>query len=187
MSLIDLPQTVIDQLDVLHLEPLKQFQFAVQIDGHPFPNALALGVHEIRGLADGVDVREVQEGGFSGRYRFPRRQQNEAITLVRGQTLSRSFWKWYDSVRSWTKGRPDYRRTCSILMLDRIVIAGEPVQYEVWRFDLFGAWPSQWIGPNLVATEEGIAFESIVLQHAGMSEGKSVFSDKTREYLSILQ
>lgn len=187
MPIVDLPDGIISRLNILGLERLREFQFAVQIDGDLFGNQFVLGFESVIGLGDTIDVRKVQEGGHTGQHSFPRRRQNDAITLVRGMTLHKGLWAWFDQVRNWGIGRPDYRRTLSLFMLDQERLAGEPVNYEVRRWDVFGAWPSNWKGPTLSATSEGIAFESITIQHAGLSAPRDVFSGSTGTALGILQ
>jgi len=188
MSIADLPQEVIDQLNVLNLEKLKRFQFAVQIDGNlggGYVSGLIAGFDRIRGLGDEVEIREVQEGGYPGKYRFPRKSKQNAITLTRGMTYSRSLFDWYREVAGWTKGKDDYRRNVSIIMLDRIEIAAGQIEYEAWRWNIYNAWPSGWRGPRFNSLSNDLAFESVTLQHSGISEANGLLSGKAGEIASI--
>lgn len=187
MSLISAPEQIIEALDILGLERLKSFNFAVQIDGQFTGSQFVLGFESVDGLSETLDVKEVLEGGYPGRHKFPRKARQNAITLVRGMTFSRSFWNWHQEVINWTKGQPDYRRTMSIYMLDQIVKIGMAVKFEAWRWDLFQAWPSEWLGPPLKANEEKAAFEAIVIQHSGISEAEGVFSGTAGEILGVFQ
>lgn len=187
MSFWDLPYDIKSIFNVIDLEKLKVFKFAIEIEGS-FPGIkFYAGFNSIKGISSAVDVREVQEGGFRGKHSFPRRVQMMPLTIVRGMTFSRDLWNWHQEVINWTRGKGDYRRNMSIYILDSIFPFGEEVAFEVWRFDVFDAWPSQWDGPELDSMKEEIAFESIVIQHKGISEARSIIGDQTAEVISLLQ
>lgn len=190
MSIINLPQDVLDKLDFLHLEVFKRFQFAVSIDGDFFGSQFIVGFERIIGVGDSVDVRDVREGGHPGVYYFPRRSRRDTISLVRGMTLNKGLWNWFDEVRNWKKGKPNYARTMSIMILDHISppqTKGQPIQFEVWRFDFVDAWPSEWRGPELSAQDEELAFESITVQHGGITRAKSLISGEVANIISLFQ
>lgn len=192
----NLPQDIIKQFNLFGLEQLPGFRFAVQIDGLPAMSKYVAGFSGVDGLDGSVRIREVQEGGFNGAHEFPRPTTNSAIVLTRGMTLSRSLYNWHQEVANWTKGRSDYRRNVSIVMIDTVSVglSGTPipslgviVPYEVWRFDIRQAWPSDWRGPRLNAGESQFAVESVTLHHSGLSEAYGLFSGKTGEAVSIFQ
>ncbi len=187
MNVFDLPQKAVSALNVLDLEKLKNFQFVVQIDGEFTGKELVAGFDEISGLADEVDVRMVKEGGHPGVHRYARRARQDALTCKRGMTFSRAMYRWFDEVRTWTKGRRDYRRTMSVYLLDWVDTPAGMVTFEAWRWDYFDAWPSAWEGPRLRARQPDIAFESLTIQHSGIYEQKGVFSGTAGEILSIFQ
>lgn len=187
MNLFDLPQMVLGELNVLDLEKLKNFRFLVQIDGEFTGKEFVAGFHEITGLGDVVDVSEVKEGGYPGVHRFPRRTHQDALVLKRGMTFSRAAWKWFEEVRHWTKGRPTYKRTMSVFLLDHVATPVGQIVFEAWRWDYQDAWPSDWQGPQLNAQQPSIAFESMTIQHSGIAEAKGLLSGKTGELLSIFQ
>jgi phage tail-like protein len=187
MALASLPIELIEKLDLFGLEVLKRFQFAVSIDGNLPGFNYFMGFNSVTGLADRVDVREVKEGGFNGVHRFPRRGANDSIKLIRGMTFSSSMHDWFIEVKNWTKGKPSYTKTMSVAMLDHISILGQPIQFEVWRFDIINAWPSEWIGPELSADAEELAFECVTIQHGGITKANSMFGNKVSELISVLQ
>jgi len=186
MAVATLPQDVLSRLNVLGLETLKEFSFAVEIDGDLPGSRFAAGFDAIEGLGDRVEIREIKEGGYPGRHRFPRNSQQNAITLRRGITLSRSLWKWYQEAIMWIRGKPDYRRNLSIYMFDYVRTPAGLVPYEVWQWDLYFAWLSEWNGPHLGALSERIAVESIVIQHTGLAEARGLFSGKAGEVLGLI-
>jgi len=186
-GVFDLPQAAVSALDVLELEKLTAFQFVVQIDGEFTGKEFVAGFHEVAGIGDQVDIQVVREGGYPGVHRFPRRARQDALTLRRGMTFSRSLSDWFDEVRVWTKGRDDYKRTMSIYLIDRIGTPAGQVSFEAWRWDVYGAWPSTWEGPKLHAQEQKIAIESVTVEHSGIIEGKGLLSGSAGEILSIFQ
>lgn len=184
---IPLPRNLVDRLNFLGLERLREYQFAVQIDGL-FPGSKELlGFDSVVPLRDISDVREIKEGGFPGIHKFPKISSSIPITLSRGFTSGRSLWTWRKQVTHWTKGEPNYTRTMAIFVLDLSNIAVVPVRYEVWRFDIFDAWPSEWRGPKLDSMSNRTAIESVTIQHSGLVEGSSIFSDQAGNIISVFQ
>lgn len=190
MPIIDFPNQALRRLDLIGFEQLKAYQFAVQMDTDSFGTQYVAGFDQILGVGDSVRIREVREGGYPGTYRFPRQSNSDQIQLVQGMTFNRGLWEWYESVRNWKRGLPNYTRTLSIMLLDHIGAPRakeEPIQYEVWRFDIIDAWPSQWRGPDMNAMSENRAFESITIQHRGISRAESLVSGTAAQVISLLQ
>lgn len=187
MDLAGLPNEVTSRLNVLGLERLAGFRFAVYLDGDSPISALA-GFDKIRDIGDRLDIRDVKEGGCPVMRRYPRRSQANAITLVKGLTWDRRLYEWYEEVSNWGRSAtdPDYRRTLSILMLDELHAGGASVPIEVWRWDLLKAWPSEWRGPTLDSMASEFAVEQLVIQHEGMSVPRGILSGKTGQISSYL-
>jgi len=186
MALAGLPDEIVDRLNVLGLEPLTRFQFAVSIEGQLPGSRFLAGFRNVEGLHGVIDVREVREGGFRGVHQFPRRSNPQALTLTRGLSFGRYLWDWYLSVLEWTKGADDYRRNVSIYQLSRIVKPVGELPFEVWRWDLTNAWPSEWQGPGFDSMAEEISIERVVLQHAGMAVPQGIFGGAVGEGLGVL-
>ena len=187
MQIASLPNDILRRLDIAGLEPLKIFSFAVQIDGNTEGSQFVLGFDSIGGLVNGVETENIKEGGRRKPLVFPRQMAVNTLTLKKALSLSRFFWKWCNEVTGWTRGMPDYRKNLSIYMLDRLNQGGQAVPFEVWRWDIFNAWPSEWSGPELNANNNGLALESITLQFSDMSEAGGIFSGRTGDVLSLLQ
>jgi phage tail-like protein len=202
VKLGDLPDEVMSRLNIFGLEKLRAYSFFVQIDSPPRYTGSQvieslLGFSELSGIGESLRVKIVEEGGNPRQHKFPRMKESPDLIMRRGMTLSRSFYDWYQEAANWTKGKSDYRRTMSIYIVDYsnpalIAPSGSKIDiaifpYEAWRFDVYGAWPSNWSGPALKADEENMAFESITIQHSGLSEAKGLFSGRTGDILSILQ
>ncbi len=202
MILQDLPNEVIEALDVLDLRQLLGLRFVVQIDGVGFRGKETVaGFRSISGLDSDLDIATVREGGVGQVHTFPRRERQPTVSLVRPVTYSRSLWNWFDEGRRWYKGRPDYTRTMSIYLLDGVTLSGvtgailggavAPVAgeivYEAWRWDFSRCWISNWRGPTLDANTNAIALEEVTIQHGGFVEAKGVLSGTAGEILSVFQ
>jgi len=59
--------------------------------------------------------------------------------------------------------------------------------FEVWAWQLRNAWPSDWVGPDYDSNKSELATEQLVLQHAGLSERKSILNGTVGEIGSLLQ
>ncbi len=186
MNLVDLPHEVAGRLNVLDLEPLKGFRFAVQIDGDIPGSQFVAGFSEVQGIQTEVDVRTIREGGNRTAHKFPRRSRDNPITFKRGMTLSRKLWDWSLETATWTKGLPDYTRSLSIFLLDDFAKPMGLVLYEAWRWDLQRAFISKWEGPRLNSMQNQLAFESITVQHHGITTGKGPLSGLTAESISMV-
>jgi phage tail-like protein len=186
MNVLDLPQEVISRLNVLDLEKLKGFRFAVQIDSEPAGKQFVAGFNQVSGLTDESEIRTIREGGWSGVHEFPARVKASPLVLKRGMTFSRSLWNWRKEVSEWTKGQPGYTRSLSVILLDTVnaPVIGE-VTFEAWRWDFFKAWPSKWDGPKLDSMKSDLAFETVTIRHSGMVEARGVLSGQAGEILSI--
>lgn len=165
---------------------LKNFRFAVQIDGDITQNKFVGGFNRIQGIGDGVDIRNIKEGGYPGIHRFPRNSKFKPFKLIKGMSFSRTLWDWYHDVITWTKGKPSYRKTMSIYILDSVTLEEFGLPYEVWRFDFYNAFPTDWAGPELNSMTEKIAFESITIQHSGINQGKGLLSGEAGKVLELI-
>jgi len=186
MSILDLPSDVLSSLNILNLEKLRAYQFAVQIDGELTGNKFVAGFENIKGFADRVNVKEVIESGYTGTHKFPRHSPQSGIVLTRGMTYDRTLWNWFQAVKNWGKGEPDYRKTMSIYMIDRINVYSNIAPFEVWRWDIMGAWPSKWVGPRFDSLKEKFAFESVRIQYSSITEAEGILSGITGEIASLL-
>lgn len=194
MPVTDLPQSLLQRLNQLGLERLTAFQFAVEIDGRLPGARFLVGFDRIEGLQANVQLREVREGGYPGVHVFPRAAVPPALTLVKGMTFSRELFNWYQEVVNWDRTKDDYRRDVAVTLISRVkappgtgIVGDHTLPFEAWTFQIARAWPSAWVGPTLNSTREEHAFESVVLQHEGISEVQGVFSGTAGDLLSLFQ
>lgn len=192
MPLTNLPQELLGQLNLLDLERLRAFQFAVQIDGQ-FPGAKYLvGFDRIDGLESRVRVREIKEGGYAGTHQFPREQQATSLVLHRGMTYSRELYNWYQEVINWEPPAPSFRRTLTVSLLDRLNTASPinrtvQLNFEVWQWQINDAFPVAWTGPRLNSKESEFAFESLEIRHSGISEAQGILSGTVGTVAGLFQ
>lgn len=86
-----------------------------------------------------------------------RRTRSPPLELRRGLTDDRTLWTW---LQDWV-AREIEARDVRICLLDG---GGRPVRGWICR----AATPMRWIGPDLVAEREAVAFETLELVHEGI-------------------
>lgn len=134
--------------------PYQVFNFFVEIEG-----ILAGGFTECSGLQVETEVQDYAEGGLNDYvHRFRGRTRYPPLILRRGMTTLDGLWLWHQDV---VRNRVE-RRNGTIYLLDA---ARVPV---VW-WDFKGAFPVRWVGPELRASSNDVAFESVELAHQGLS------------------
>lgn len=136
------------------VDPYKNFNFLVDIGG-----ITQAGFSEVTGLSLEVEVIDYREGADkSGVARkLPGRRKVGDITLKRGVTKSDELQSWIKNVMN---GVTD-RRNGSIVLLD-------DDRTEVVRWHFIEAFPTKWEGPDLNATGNEVAIESLTLACEGL-------------------
>jgi phage tail-like protein len=139
------------------LPPFQAGRFLVEV-GH----AAVAAFQEVAGLAVEVEVQEVVEGGHNGFvHKLPGRLKYPNLTLKRGVTADPAFAAWRPTLAA---GRlVVVRQTVAILLLDH---AGTTVR----TWEVRGAYPVKWTGPDLKAASMEVVIESLELAHQGWSE-----------------
>lgn len=136
-------------------DPFLAFRFEIRLD-----NAGTIGgFSECSGIQLETKVEDIVEGGLNAYvHKRPTRTMQSNITLKRG-IVDRQLWDWYYAV---TQGRIEFRNG-SILVYDP---SGKTVQIG-WRFER--AFPCKWTGPDLNATQNSVAVETLELCHHGLA------------------
>ena len=150
-------------------DPYKNFKFRIKWDGQ-----YVAGVSKVSALSRTTEVVEHREGGDPSTVRkSPGQTKYEAITLERGVTHDLRFEAWANKVWSHSNAQAgddertqevslaDFRKDISIELYNE---AGQLAKaYHVYR-----CWPSSYQAlPELDSNSEGVAIESLVLQHEG--------------------
>lgn len=137
-------------------DPYLSARFLVEIEG-----ILVAGFQEVTGMQVETETEDYREGGvneyvhrLAGPTKYP---QN--LVLKKGLTDMESLWRWHQDV---VRGKIE-RRNATILLLDR---AGLPAMW----WDVTGALPVRWSGPEFRAEQGAVAVEQLELVHQGISK-----------------
>jgi phage tail-like protein len=134
-------------------DPFLGFRFEVRVDDLPLG-----GFSECGGLQLETEVLDYAEGGLNtSLHKLPVRTKQTNIRLKRG-IADRSLWDWHAELVSGVVRR----RNGSIRIHDP---GGGQVVAE-WQFHR--AYPVKWVGPELNATQNQVAVETIELVHEGL-------------------
>jgi phage tail-like protein len=134
-------------------DPYFAFRFEVQFD-----DIAVGGFSECSGLQLETEVFDYDEGGLNTHVRkFVTRTKQTNLTLKRG-IVDRVMWDWYYDL---TRGDIRFRNG-SVVVRDP---SGDNVVME-WQFR--DAFPSKWLGPELNATQNSVAIETLEICHQGL-------------------
>jgi phage tail-like protein len=134
-------------------DPYTRFNFRVEIEG------ISLAAFtEVGGLESETAVIEYRVGGEPTTVRkLPGLTKYANIVLRRGITQDAELWNWQKNI---IEGKAD-RRNGSIVLLDD---AGNVVV----RWNFVRGWICKWEGPDLNASANEVAIETIVIAHEGL-------------------
>jgi phage tail-like protein len=137
-------------------DPFPGFLFEIRIDGVP-----AGGFSECSGLQLETEFQDYPEGGQNSFvHKLPTRTKQSNITLKRG-VVDRSMWAWYWDL---TQGKIT-RHNLSI-----VVYQPDRERKAIWNLNR--ALPCKWVGPDLNATQNNVAVETVELCYEQMGEQK---------------
>ncbi len=134
-------------------DPFTSFRFRVEINGISIAK-----ISEVTGLQVETEVETYEEGGVNDFvHQFPKKTKYHNIVLKRGVTILPEMWAWYQSVVFGVA----IQQTIAIVLMD---IKGN----DTWWWFILDAYPVKWIGPDLKADSNTVAFETIELAHSGI-------------------
>jgi phage tail-like protein len=135
-------------------DPFKNYSFLVEIDG-----IASSAFKSVSGLVAEAEVIEYREGSdpLSSSRKLPGRVAYPNVRLSRGLTTSRDLWDWWRTV---VDGSLE-RRNVSITLLD-------DTRTPVLRWLLRNAWIAKFEAPDLDASANEVAIETIELAHEGL-------------------
>jgi phage tail-like protein len=138
-------------------DPFLAFRFEVEIDG-----LSVAGFSECTGLQWETETQDYLEGGVNTHvHKFPTRTKQSNLVLKRG-IVDRVVWNWYWDL---TQGLVQLR-TGAVVVRDP---SGSDVVMQ-WEFK--DAFPSKWTGPDLNATQNSVAVETMEIVHTGLKRVK---------------
>jgi phage tail-like protein len=116
------------------------------------------GFSECQGLDASIKVEEFNEGGNNGTVlKFPGRVSWSNITLKRGLAANSSLWDWF---YGFAEGHGKRRDGVIVLMNEMMV------PNNIWYFRR--ALPLKYSGPQMNATQNNVAIESMEISHEGI-------------------
>ncbi|HVQ39823.1 MAG TPA: phage tail protein [Pyrinomonadaceae bacterium] len=134
-------------------DPFLAFRFEVRVG----PLAVA-GFSDCTGLQLETEVQDYSEGGLNTNLlKFPTRTKQTNLVLKRG-IVDRLMWEWYFAL---TQG--------FVQRLSGEVVVHDPSGESdviIWHFR--EAFPSKWQGPELSATQNNVAVETVEICHEGL-------------------
>ena len=134
-------------------DPVPAFRFEINLDNLP-----VAGFSECSGLQLEIEVQEYHEGGLNAYMRkFPGHTKQSNITLKRG-IVDRKVWEWFYKL---TQGNVEFRN-------GSIVVRDPSGSAEVMKWNFKNAFPCKWVGPELNATQNNVAVETLELCHQGL-------------------
>jgi len=133
-------------------DPVGELRFKVDLPG------VGLGrFRECTGLAAEIEVKDYNEGGVNDRvHKLPTRMKYPNLVLKRGVTYEDALLKWL-----WKTQRETQRINVTVSLMGP---DGEAVRS--WVFN--EAFPVKWTGPNLNASSNQIATETLEIVHNGL-------------------
>ena len=138
-------------------DPYLGYNFFVEWDG-----IIYAGFQECSGLDSTQDAKEYREGTDPPTVRkIPGLVSYSNISLKRGITNNDELWKWRKKIMDGIVER----RNVSIVLLDQ---QGS----EKIRWNLTHCWPTTWSAPDMNATSDDIAIESLEFVHEGVTVDK---------------
>jgi phage tail-like protein len=147
-------------------DPFLSYRFNLEIEG-----IQVAGFAECTGLQMETKVFEYKEGGRNQTtLKFPEHSSYGNITLKRGITQADDYLiNWQQDIvagefkvnkRQPTTLRQNDKTVAIVLMNEK----GEAVK----RWNLIAAWPVKWVGPDLKATGNEVAIETLEITHEGI-------------------
>src|SRR6266849_119226 len=116
------------------------------------------GFSECQGLEASMKIEEWNEGGNNGTVlKFPGRVSWTNITLKRGVAANSSLWDWF---YGFAQGHGKRRDGVIALLNERLAPS------NIWYFRR--GLPSKYSGPQMNATQNNVAIESIEIAHEGI-------------------
>jgi phage tail-like protein len=140
-------------------DPYGNFRFSLELN-----QVTVAGFAECTGLQMETKVLEYKEGGNNfTTLRFPEASSFGNITLKRGVTSSNELLEWQLDVANgeFSKNARASNPNVAIILNNE---KGDPVK----RWNLIRPFPVKWMAPDMKATGNEIAIETIEITHEGI-------------------
>ncbi|MEZ5234014.1 MAG: phage tail protein [Acidimicrobiia bacterium] len=133
--------------------------FIFEVDGLTIGEFL-----EVSGLKLEIDVMTLEEGGENGFvHKLPGRMKWPNLTFKRGVTNDDTLLNWIQKCSGDGFGGQGNKLVRSSAAVTLVSADGE--RLRSWELD--GAFPVRWSGPDFAAGDDGIATEELEIAHHG--------------------
>lgn len=148
-------------------DPYRNFKFEVEIDG--FTRA---GFSKISGLKHSIEKISYREGAENETMRqLPGQSTFDDVTMERGMSNDNDFVTWIEQIFNLDNAEgqqangvlDEFRRTVVVFLKNKSGV-------RVKKWTIFKAWPTEKGSPDLDASANDVAIESIVLANEGVKE-----------------
>ena len=134
-------------------DPATAFRFTVRFDALP-PG----GFTDCSGLTMETEVMDYREGGVNTHlWKFATRSKQSNLTLKRG-IVNKSLWNWYQEINL---GFMHFRN-------GTVTVHDPSGDEDLIEFQILLAFPIKWVGPELSASGNNIAVETVEFAHQGL-------------------
>jgi phage tail-like protein len=114
---------------------------------------------ECTGISVEIETKDYMEGGVNDFvHKLPTRVKYPNLVLKRGITHEAALLEWFWRARANTPGE---RQQLTVQLL-----GPDLAPIRSWAFE--GAYPIKWTGPNLNATSNQVATETLEIVHNGL-------------------
>lgn len=139
-------------------DPFRAYNFLVEVEG-----MVVGGFTSVEGLGSKTEVKTVRQGGVNNmEYKLPGQISYTDIVLKAGITALDPMWLWYQAMLDGTV----QRKNGSIYLRDN-----QGNTSACWNF--YNAWPIEWQGPSLDASQTMVASQSFTLAHEGIKKSSA--------------
>ena len=131
----------------------------VMIDG-----LFVAGFSEVSGFQAETEVEEVREGGVNDYvHKLPKGTKYPNLVLKKGMTISNDLWDWHRKV---VAGKIK-RKTIYVIL--HSTNGAEPKDWDYDNmYQITGAYPVKWSGPDLKSEGNTVALETVEIAHHGI-------------------
>ncbi len=143
-------------------DPFGAFRFVVELG-----SVQVAGFAECTGLSMETKVFEYKEGGNNATtLKFPEASAYGNVTLKRGITNSTELIDWHLDVINGQFGVNVRASNPNIA-----IVLNDDTGSAARRWNLIRAFPVKWVGPDLKASGNEVAIETLELAHEGIQKG----------------
>ncbi len=146
----------------IRFDPGLAYKYYIEIEGVFVAEFL-----ECSGIGGEREVKTYEEGGVNDFvHQLPGRMKYTNIVLKRGLTYSRELWRWFHT------GLYD----AQVLRVNLSIVLGNAQGLKVKHWDVLGAFPVKYTGPDLKSDSTEAAVETVELAHHGLDLSMEVMT-----------